>query len=101
MNGSAAGIGIAAAGIAAAVPTVVAAPAAAAAPDNNQQNNDPAAVIASKTSIAHMGDLLRVINRINRLHPILCKLENKVPAYSRPLVTRPSASRQARLVKTF
>ena len=74
---SAAGIGIAAAGITATVPIVVAVSAAAAAPDNNQQDNNPAAVIASKTSIAHMGDLLRVINRINRLHPILCKLQKQ------------------------
>ena len=69
---SAAGIGIAAAGIAAAVPTVIAVSAAAAAPDNNQQNNDPTTVVAAKTGIAHMGDLLRVVNRFKPVtsHPM-------------------------------
>ena len=100
-EGSAAGIGIAAAGIAAAAPTIVAASAAAAAPDNNQQNDDPTAVIAAKTVIAHMGDLLRVVNRLNRLRPILCTIPNKVPAYLiRRLVTSSPASRHIRLVKT-
>ena len=98
-EGSAAGIGIAAASITAAVPAAIA--AAAAAPDNNQQNDDPTAVIAAKTVIAHMGDLLRVVNRLNRLHPILCTIPNKVPAYLiRRLVTSSPASRHIRLVKT-
>lgn len=81
---SAAGIGVAAAGIAtgiaATTPAVIAISTAAAAPDNNQQNDDPTAVIAAKTGIAHMGDLLRVVNRLNRLHPILCRIQTEVTA---------------------
>ena len=51
---SAAGIVAAAIVAAAAAPAVV----AAAAPDDDQQDDDPAAVTATKTVIAHIGDLL-------------------------------------------
>ena len=45
---------------------------AAAAPNDNQKNDDPTTIVPAKTRITHTGDLLRVVNRMNRLHSIVC-----------------------------